>query len=119
MLGRCVSADAAAVFWAFVDLGSRKTRAAADAARALVTSLFGFLAILRLAIVENSVLTTLASRAPRVSISPERTKNRTISGSDGAPGGIRTPDPEIRLLVLYPAELRALDIAGNRRKSPF
>ncbi len=26
----------------------------------------------------------------------------------GAPGGIRTPDPEIRNLVLYPAEVRAL-----------
>ena len=25
----------------------------------------------------------------------------------GAPGGIRTPDPQIRSLVLYPAELRA------------
>jgi hypothetical protein len=27
---------------------------------------------------------------------------------DGAPGEIRTPDPQIRSLVLYPAELRAL-----------
>ena len=26
----------------------------------------------------------------------------------GAPGEIRTPDPQIRSLVLYPAELRAL-----------
>ena len=26
----------------------------------------------------------------------------------GALGGIRTPDPQIRSLVLYPAELRAL-----------
>jgi hypothetical protein len=25
----------------------------------------------------------------------------------GAPGAIRTPDPQIRSLVLYPAELRA------------
>ena len=25
----------------------------------------------------------------------------------GAPGGIRTPDPQIRNLMLYPAELRA------------
>ena len=25
----------------------------------------------------------------------------------GAPGGIRTPDPQVRSLVLYPAELRA------------
>jgi hypothetical protein len=29
--------------------------------------------------------------------------------SDGAPEEIRTPDPQIRSLVLYPAELRALD----------
>ncbi len=28
-------------------------------------------------------------------------------GKNGAPGGIRTPDPQIRSLVLYPAELRA------------
>src|SRR5262249_1956019 len=27
----------------------------------------------------------------------------------GALGGIRTPDPQIRSLVLYPAELRALE----------
>ena len=27
---------------------------------------------------------------------------------NGAPGGIRTHDPQIRNLVLYPAELRAL-----------
>ena len=27
--------------------------------------------------------------------------------SDGAPEEIRTPDPQIRSLVLYPAELRA------------
>ena len=26
---------------------------------------------------------------------------------DGAPGGIRTPDTQVRSLVLYPAELRA------------
>ena len=29
-------------------------------------------------------------------------------GISGAPGEIRTPDPQIRSLVLYPAELRAL-----------
>jgi hypothetical protein len=26
----------------------------------------------------------------------------------GAPGEIRTPDPQVRSLMLYPAELRAL-----------
>ena len=33
----------------------------------------------------------------------------------GAPGEIRTPDPQIRSLVLYPAELRALmPLPGKR-----
>src|SRR6185437_4420023 len=32
---------------------------------------------------------------------------------DGAPGEIRTPNPQIRSLVLYPVELRALLDAGN------
>lgn len=31
----------------------------------------------------------------------------------GAPEGIRTPDPQIRSLVLYPAELPALAIKGR------
>jgi hypothetical protein len=34
---------------------------------------------------------------------------------DGAPGRIRTPDPQIRSLVLYPAELRARSV---RRRPP-
>jgi hypothetical protein len=33
----------------------------------------------------------------------------------GAPEEIRTPDPQIRSLVLYPAELRALDSAAENR----
>src|SRR5580704_13406124 len=33
--------------------------------------------------------------------------NGLCSGVRGAPGEIRTPDPQIRSLVLYPAELRA------------
>src|SRR6185437_13623085 len=32
---------------------------------------------------------------------------RTGHGQNGAPEGIRTPDPQIRSLVLYPAELPA------------
>ena len=40
---RCVSADAAAVFAALLDFGSRRTRAAADAARALVDSFRRFI----------------------------------------------------------------------------
>jgi len=39
-LGRCVSADAAAVFAALLDRGLRRTFDAADAARLLVTSDF-------------------------------------------------------------------------------
>ena len=31
-----------------------------------------------------------------------------VAGNSGAPEEIRTPDPQIRSLVLYPAELRAL-----------
>src|SRR5262249_31798555 len=34
-------------------------------------------------------------------------KPHNIPGFIGALGGIRTPDPQIRSLVLYPAELRA------------
>lgn len=40
--GRCVSAEAAALFAAFDEFGLAKTLAAADAALALVTSLFDF-----------------------------------------------------------------------------
>jgi hypothetical protein len=42
LLGLCVSADAAALFAAALDFGSRKTFEAAVAAFALVTSLFFF-----------------------------------------------------------------------------
>ena len=33
--------------------------------------------------------------------------------NNGAPGEIRTHDPQIRNLVLYPAELRAHRVAGG------
>src|SRR5882724_11257138 len=33
----------------------------------------------------------------------------SVTESSGAPGEIRTPNPQIRSLVLYPVELRALD----------
>jgi hypothetical protein len=36
----------------------------------------------------------------------------------GAPEEIRTPDPQIRSLVLYPAELRALDAGKAAGSSP-
>jgi len=32
-------------------------------------------------------------------------------GFNGAPGGIRTPDPQVRSLMLYPAELPAREVA--------
>ena len=35
---------------------------------------------------------------------------------DGAPGKIRTPDPQIRSLVLYPAELRVHCADGLRAR---
>ena len=54
-----------------------------------------------------------AAAADRL-LRPERTALSTAgahglgrSGFLGAPGGIRTPDPQIRNLMLYPAELRA------------
>lgn len=34
----------------------------------------------------------------------------------GAPGGIRTPDLEVRNLLLYPAELQALKVDNNRKE---
>src|SRR5215472_15531971 len=60
----------------------------------------------------------------RTARQPVRTKTVThVSGmkrdpcdqngptADGAPGTIRTSDPQIRSLVLYPAELRALTMS--------
>jgi hypothetical protein len=35
--------------------------------------------------------------------------------ANGAPGEIRTPDPQIRSLVLYPAELRAQSCRRQNR----
>jgi len=39
------------------------------------------------------------------------------AGDAGAPGGIRTPDPQVRSLVLYPAELPARARRGGYRRS--
>src|SRR5262249_2088014 len=50
---------------------------------------------------------------------------RAAMGDDGtkavmsALGGIRTPDPQIRSLVLYPAELRARHWASGNREDPL
>ena len=35
-------------------------------------------------------------------------ESRAWRMQDGAPGEIRTPDPQVRSLMLYPTELRAL-----------
>jgi hypothetical protein len=44
----------------------------------------------------------------RDSAAKRESEERTyLSGFVGAPEEIRTPDPQIRSLVLYPAELRA------------
>src|ERR1051325_1733250 len=44
-------------------------------------------------------------------------RSRWARRKTGAPGEIRTPDPQIRSLVLYPAELRAL-LPADGAKSP-
>jgi hypothetical protein len=59
LFGRCVNADAAAVFAAALDLGLLSTFAAADAALALVTSVLPLVAIcflqyLRVAVGRNA-----------------------------------------------------------------
>ena len=41
------------------------------------------------------------------------TSRMTLDGENGAPGTIRTSDPQIRSLMLYPAELRALGRGGS------
>ena len=46
-----------------------------------------------------------------------RSNGCDIEGN-GAPGKIRTPDPQIRSLVLYPAELRARESGRTLLKSP-
>ena len=42
--------------------------------------------------------------------------NNTVAG---APGEIRTPDPQIRSLVLYPAELRARSRLRENHRLPM
>jgi hypothetical protein len=56
-------------------------------------------------------------KAPKAALSPTGLNHHRIRaekiaataafGGNGAPGRIRTHDPQIRSLVLYPAELRA------------
>ncbi len=40
--------------------------------------------------------------------------NRRRGKRFGAPGEVRTPDPQVRSLMLYPAELRAHEINDSR-----
>ncbi len=46
-------------------------------------------------------------------------ESRVLGGSmTGAPGGTRTPDPQVRSLMLYPAELPArIGLASGRSPS--
>src|SRR6516162_571052 len=59
--------------------------------------------------------------APGVEAAPRRTGQNSCADNElaGAPEEIRTPDPQIRSLVLYPAELRArlAHRAGNVPKT--
>src|SRR4051812_35613504 len=43
----------------------------------------------------------------------QRPKPLRRQGKAGAPGEVRTPNPQIRSLVLYPVELRALTQGGE------
>ena len=51
------------------------------------------------------------------SLAPPR-RDLSNLGENGAPGTIRTSDPQIRSLMLYPAELRARAGAANRGMRP-
>ena len=50
--------------------------------------------------------------------SKKTTKNIYETKQCGGPGAIRTPDPQIRSLMLYPAELWNQLGAGNSRLRP-
>ena len=55
----------------------------------------------------------------QAAIAGKQTENGNVRGfyANGAPGTIRTSDPQIRSLMLYPAELRArvsLAVPGER-----
>ncbi len=59
---------------------------------------------------------------PRLGCETRSEEPADLSGFVGAPEEIRTPDPQIRSLVLYPAELRARFSVGlenmSRRRAP-
>src|SRR5438552_15186840 len=60
------------------------------------------------------------SRAMALRVSceaPRKTPKQRRDGAErSAPEGIRTPDPQLRRLVLYPAELRARERRRRRRR---
>src|ERR1700688_2550196 len=49
----------------------------------------------------------VAFYATAFAVDPGFTENKLFNFRNGAPGTIRTSDPQIRSLMLYPAELRA------------
>jgi hypothetical protein len=48
---------------------------------------------------------------------PDRLQDPDTSKKNGAPGGTRTPDPQVRSLMLYPAELPARGARGRRKRN--
>ena len=52
-------------------------------------------------IAQDPAISTRSGFTQAIELEPILTRER-----NGAPGAIRTPDPQIRSLVLYPAELR-------------
>ena len=53
--------------------------------------------------------------ALRVTVHPKRRSSAKLLRKIGAPGAIRTPGPQIRSLMLYPAELRARACHAGQR----
>jgi hypothetical protein len=50
---------------------------------------------------------TLLLRGQKSTVQKQKPQTEVCGFWFGAPGAIRTPDPQIRSLMLYPAELRA------------
>ena len=59
---------------------------------------------------------SLTTHDPRVTMRVQNVAPKSLKML-GAPGEIRTPDPQIRSLVLYPAELRAR-LPASAEKAP-
>jgi hypothetical protein len=110
-----VSIEVAAARWghsagaAPVGFGGLVVRASHQKARRLVRSLRATRRIATRRMVNLALAASiLLPQTRRVEAPPrEAKKNAIIPNRCGAPEEIRTPDPQIRSLVLYPAELRA------------